>query len=77
MFFVAYLIILIDLVEVSEWEVIRGRIPYVFLANGWFGRLALSVDWDFGFSELIELTHIAQGIWRSAQKAKQEHDGGA
>ena len=48
------------------------NMSYIFSANGWFGRLALVLDWDFGFEELMDLGLVAQNMWKSARKAKEQ-----
>ena len=47
---------------------------YVFIANSWFGRLALKLDWDFGYEELMDLGHVAQNIWKTARKSREDQD---
>ncbi|KAL3421011.1 transcriptional regulatory protein [Phlyctema vagabunda] len=63
----AYIMLLINILEVSKPQVTKDNMPYLIIANGWYGRLALSLDWDFGFTELMELSQVAQRIWTIAQ----------
>lgn len=62
LFIVSYLTLVIDLLEAHEWDTINKNVSYLFIANGWFGRLALSLDWDFGFNELMDLSQVAQKV---------------
>jgi hypothetical protein len=63
------LIVLADLAEAKDQEQMKRNMSYLLIANGWFGRLALSLKWDFGFTELLDLSQIAQCIWKSARGA--------
>jgi hypothetical protein len=66
---VAYITILLKIVEAKSRQEIKENMPYLIMASGWHGRLALSLGWGFGFNELMDLSQAVQVIWKSAQNA--------
>lgn len=69
----AYLTVLIPMIESQDWQTIKSNAPYLFIANGFFARLAVS-DWDSGFDKLIGLSHIAQKLMRLVQSSTLQKD---
>ena len=70
---IAYLIVLLDLIEARDLQKQKQSMSLLFLANSWFGMLELSEGGAVGFEDLLDLSHVAQSIWK-ANSTIQENE---